>query len=82
MISREYYGYIISSSVLSERQQLLTGRNVLGMSLQALDACLVLVVPDLDLSVVRPRDEVGLVAAVVIVHAVDALLVAFQGEVR
>ena len=51
------------------------------MSLQALDARLVLVVPDLDLSIVRSRDDVGLVPAVVVVHTVHALLVALQREV-
>ena len=43
---------------------------------------LVLVILDLDHPVVGPGDEVGLVAPVVIVHAVPPLLVSLQGEVR
>ena len=48
---------------------------------QRLNAGLVLVVPDLDESVISPGHDVGLVPSVVIVDAVDALLVALQGEV-
>jgi len=41
-----------------------------------------LVIPDLDQTVVRSRDQVRLVTAVVVVDTVDALLVTFQREVR
>uniref|UniRef100_A0A6B0UT11 Putative secreted protein n=1 Tax=Ixodes ricinus TaxID=34613 RepID=A0A6B0UT11_IXORI len=51
------------------------------MALQRLDACLVLVVPYLYEPVICARDEVGLVTAVVVVHAVHPLLVAVQREV-
>ena len=51
------------------------------MSLQTLDTGLVLIIPDLDLSVIGPCDEVGLVPSVVVVHAVHAFLVALKGEV-
>jgi hypothetical protein len=49
--------------------------------LQALYAGLVLIVPDLDESVVGARDDVGLVAAVVVVDAVHTLLVTLEGKV-
>ena len=51
------------------------------MAVKALHARLVLVVPDLDESVVGPGHEVGLVAAVVVIDAVDALLVAVQRKI-
>ena len=41
-----------------------------------------LVVPDLDQSVISPRDKVGLITAVVIVHTVHTLLMALKGEIR
>ena len=53
----------------------------LGVALESLDAGLVLVIPDLDHPVVRAADEVRLVAAVVVVDAVDAFLVPVQREV-
>ena len=55
--------------------------NVLRVALQYLDAGLVLVVPDAHLPIVGAGNQIGLVPAVVVVHTVDALLVAFQGEV-
>ena len=56
-------------------------RDVLRVAVERLHARLVLVVPDLDESVVGARDQVGLVAAVVVVDAVDALVVALEREV-
>ncbi len=56
--------------------------NVLRMTLQYLHAGLVLVVPDAHLSVVRARDQIGLVPAMIVIHTVHALLVALQGEIR
>ncbi len=53
----------------------------LRMPFQRLNASLVLVIPDLDQTIVGATDEVRLVAAVVIVDAVDALLVTVQREV-
>jgi len=41
-----------------------------------------LVVPDFDETVVSSRHQVRLVTAMVVIHAVDALLVTFQREVR
>ncbi len=55
--------------------------DVLQVALQRLHTSLVLVVPDLDSSIVRTRDKVRLVATVVVVDTVDALLVAFEREV-
>ena len=56
--------------------------DVVGVALQRLNAGFVLVIPNLDLAVVRARDQVRLVAAGVVVNAVHALLVTLQGEVR
>jgi hypothetical protein len=53
----------------------------LRMPFQRLNASLVLVIPDLNQTIIGATDEVGLVAAVVIVDAVDALLVTVQREV-
>mmetsp|Transcript_20472 Transcript_20472/g.60437 ORF Transcript_20472/g.60437 Transcript_20472/m.60437 type:complete len:211 (+) Transcript_20472:1881-2513(+) len=57
------------------------GGHVVLVPLHGLDALLGLVVPDLDHLVVRAGDEVGAVAAGEVVDAVDALLVALEGEV-
>ena len=51
------------------------------MALQRLNARLVLIIPDLDQTIVGAADEIRLVAAVVVVDAIDALLVAVQREV-
>jgi len=58
------------------------GHHVVRVPLQRLHAGLRLVVPHLDRAVVRAREQVGLVAPRVVVHAVDALVVAVQREVR
>lgn len=41
-----------------------------------------LVVPDLDLSVISPWDEVGLVSSTVVVNTIDSFLVTLQSEIR
>ena len=56
-------------------------KTYLRVALQGLNAGLVLVIPDLDEPVVCTADEVRLVAAMVVVHAVHALLVTVQGKV-
>lgn len=56
-------------------------RNVLSMTFKSLDTRLVLVIPDLDASVVSARNEVRLVSPVEVIHAIDPLVVAFQSEV-
>ena len=52
------------------------------MALEGLDTSLVLVIPDLNLSIVGTADQVGLVAAVIVIDAVDALLVPVESEIR
>ena len=52
------------------------------MSVQRLDACFVLVVPNLDESIVSTGDQVRFVSARVVVDAVDSFLVTFEREVR
>lgn len=41
-----------------------------------------LVVPDLDESVISPRDEIGFVPTTIVVHTVDTFVMALQGKVR
>ncbi len=56
------------------------GGDVFGVSVEGVNALLGLVVPNLDQPVVAARDNVGLVALVV-VEAVDAALVALEREI-
>jgi hypothetical protein len=51
------------------------------MALKRLDTGFVLVVPDFDHSVIGARDQVGLVASVAEVQAVDSLVVALECEI-
>ena len=57
------------------------GGDVVGVALQRLHAGFVLIIPDFDVAVVGARDEVRLVTARVISHAIDALLMTFQSKV-
>ena len=52
------------------------------MALEGLDTSFVLVIPDLNLSIVGTADQVGLVSTVIVVDAVDALLVSVKSEIR
>ena len=52
------------------------------MSVQRLDTCFVLVVPNLHESIIGTGDQVRLVSTGVVVHTVDSLLVTFKSEVR
>ena len=54
----------------------------LSMALEGLDTSFVLVIPDLNLSIVGTADQVGLVSTVIVVDAVDALLVSVKSEIR
>ena len=56
--------------------------DVVGVALQRLYAGFVLVIPNLDVSVVGTGNQVRLVATGVIGNAVDTLLVTLESEIR
>ena len=57
------------------------GGDVVGVALQRLNAGFVLIIPDFDAAVVGAGNQVRLVTARVVRHAIHALLVAFQREI-